>query len=93
MIYGKGKIAFSAAEVVNSYISLGKIFKNVADMLKKAVDLSELALLLVVNTTLSRAYAKLNKKFLVTRENIIFLFIKALDSLFKVGSVPRKSFS
>ena len=59
-------------------------------MLEKTVYLSELSLLFVVYATVFIRYSELYEEILVSSENLIFLFVKLLDSALKGRSIARK---
>ena len=76
MIYCKGKIALSAAEIIDQELSFArKIRINILDVFKESADLSEFMLLFVVNSTVFVADPKLAKKAFVARKNVIFLSV------------------
>ena len=58
MVDGEGEIAFSAAKITDADLALRQRRKRIAHKLQKAVDLTELCALFVVNTSVFICYVK-----------------------------------
>ena len=76
MIYCKGKIALTAAEIVNKKLALlRKIAVYILNVFEEAADLSEFVLLFIVYPARSVRDTKLGKKALIARKDVILLSV------------------
>ena len=76
MIDRKGKIAFSAAKIIDQQFAFTrKIGINIFDVFKESADLSEFMLLFIVDPAVFVADSKFDEKAFVARKNMIFLSV------------------